>query len=996
MRKTSSNRISRLTRWGLLAATAFSLAAVSQATAAGIPTLETKDKLKGYSGQLRNGSMFTADAAGHTGKAGDTAIDFGRGTGPVVIQDASFLNDTAKNDEMTFSIWVKKYDIADSSVFWANAAASGRGWQAHTPWSNNNIYFDTVGCCDGGTQRINGDVANLPDYQTFGGTTACWTNWHHFVFTKKAEVKRVWIDGVIFLEGANTAVLPQDFTSLYLGSDGTGASLMHGLIDDFSVYGTALEEADVQKLFTGTLPTALASTTKLTAYWDFNDVPAEGAFTSILPADKATAAAPNLIQIVHLDGTIAWDASKVSLKVDGTDVAVTFVKDGKKATVSYVPTPLFETQSKHTAAFTYPTATGTSSFDWTFTVGGYTKDKVASRIGILAGTASFTPGGGGFSGKPGDYGMDLKSNAGGYVSVPSGAFLNDATKNDEMSFSFWMKKYGIPSDSVFWAYSPSSNNGERGWQAHVPWGDSTIYFDTAGCCDAATQRMNANINTFADYTGDAGWWTNWHHFVFSKKADVKQIWIDGKIFYEASNTGLLPTDFYRLQIGADASIVDDFAIWSKQLVEADINKLFTGTVPTTLPAANGLMAYWDFNDIPVDGLFTSFTPADGNTTAPRNLVQVQHSDGSTPWDLTKVSLSIDGKLASTATVTRNVNLVTVKYVPSPDFAMMSTHTASLTYPIAAGGTKTIQWSFTVGMYTKDKMHNYVGALNGVAKFTADGGGKSGVPGDYAIDFTSAGAGQSVYIDDANFLNIAGTNDSFTIVAWQKLYNVVSSALFWGVSPISNGSTRGIGTHAPWSGGTLYFDTAGCCTAGSQRLNAAISTFPDYSGNDTWWTNWHHIAFVKNLGTKEIWIDGVLFVQGDGTANPLPTDFTVAYWGYDPPDNASMHGLLDEAAVYATALDESNIQKLFKGTSPKDLASSTQILAYWDFNDAYKPVTAVTLSYAKSGTTLTITYTGKLQASDSVNGTWTDVAGAASPFAVTIPAAGNKFYRAASQ
>jgi len=57
-------------------------------------------------------------------------------------------------------------------------------------------------------------------------------------------------------------------------------------------------------------------------------------------------------------------------------------------------------------------------------------------------------------------------------------------------------------------------------------------------------------------------------------------------------------------------------------------------------------------------------------------------------------------------------------------------------------------------------------------------------------------------------------------------------------------------------------------------------------------------------------------------------------------------------------------------------------------------TAPTLGAIRSATGLTITFTGKLQSAPAVTGPWTDVAGAASPFAVTTADKANAFYRAA--
>ncbi len=322
--------IHRILHIGLLAAVAAYFAA--GVTQAQVPVLSTKDKVASRVGVFRGGSTFTPDGLGHTGQAGDRSVDFGMGTGPVYVQDATFLNPLAQNDEMTVALWVYKYDTADGSGFWMNSPSSSegtRGFQAHIPWSNNNVYFDSAGCC-AAPQRINADVSNWTEW------SGDWLTWHFFVFVKKGVDKQIWIDGQLFLDqetanpGVAAAKLPTDFTDLYIGSDGTGAGLFHALVDDFSIYGTALSEATIAQLYSGTLPTALPAGDKLTAYWDFNDVPLEGIFLSISPAPDATGAAPNLIRIVHVDGVVPWTADNVTLKVDGVTVTPSSSRTGSK------------------------------------------------------------------------------------------------------------------------------------------------------------------------------------------------------------------------------------------------------------------------------------------------------------------------------------------------------------------------------------------------------------------------------------------------------------------------------------------------------------------------------------------------------------------------------------------------------------------------------------------------------------------------------------------
>jgi hypothetical protein len=993
-------------RWLGTAAAAIALATpITHVKAADpLPLPQAKDKVQSRVGVLRGGSLFTPDAGGHTGKAGDYAVDFGMGTGPVYVQEAAFLNDATKNDEMSFLFWIKKYDIANNSAFWAYSPSSsqgGRGWQAHVPWSNNNIYFDTAGCCDGATQRINAPIADFPGY----GDIDWWTNnWHFFVFSKKAEVKQVWIDGILFLEGTSTAPLPTDMTELYIGAQTDGVSLIHGLIDDFAVFGAALSEATIGQLFSGTLPSALPASDKLMAYWDFNDYPAEGQFISVSPAPNAMAAAPNLVQVVHIDGATPWDQSNVTLKVDDVPAAPTFTRDGKKVTLKYVPSSLLAMQSKHKVALTFPGAGGASqTVEWQFTVAPYTRDVTAARVGVFVGGSAYTGDAGGHTGKSGDYAVDFGRGT-GPVYVPDGTFLNNATVNDEMTFAFWTKKYDIANSSAFWAVSPSSSSNRRGFQAHVPWSNNNIYFDTAGCCDGTTQRINAPITDFPNYT-DLTWWTDqWHFFVFSKKAEVKQIWIDGVLFLEGSSTAPLPTDMIELLIGSETmtgnlvhGLMDDFAVFGAALSEAAIGQLFAGTLPTALPASDKLMAYWNFNDLPAEGLFLSFTPTPDSTNAVPNLVKVVHLQGISFWDLNKVSLKVDNAPV-TASAVRNGSLVTVSYVPSPIFAPKSAHTAALTYPLPGGDLASRSWQFTVGLYTKDVLHQYVGVLTGPAQYTADSGGQSGKPGDYGIDFGRNNAGQSVHILDATFLNVASTNDEMAVAAWQKLYQVTDSSLFWGISPTTGNGNRGFQVHTPWSNNNLYFDTAGCCDAILHRINAPITDFPAYTGNVSWWQDWHHLVVQKKASTKEIWIDGALFLTGENS-NPLPTDFTEAWLGFDPPDNATLRGIIDDFAAFKTALIEADIVKLATGTRPTALPAQAGLLAYWDFNDAPLPVPP-RLIVTRSGGNVTITSEPQplpagfvLQTALSVLGPWTTQAGANTPITVPIGNEAAMFLRA---
>src|SRR5882762_6808539 len=86
------------------------------------------------------------------------------------------------------------------------------------------------------------------------------------------------------------------------------------------------------------------------------------------------------------------------------------------------------------------------------------------------------------------------------------------------------------------------------------------------------------------------------------------------------------------------------------------------------------------------------------------------------------------------------------------------------------------------MVTTDKLHGYPGIVNGPSVFSSGTGSHSGQPGDYGIDFGTSGAGTSVHVTNATFLNIAATNDILTFSFWLRRYDIANSSVFWANSP----------------------------------------------------------------------------------------------------------------------------------------------------------------------------------------------------------------------
>ncbi len=973
----------------------------------------TADSVKGYNGFLEGSAYFTADAGGHTGKAGDRAIDLDLvgAAGDIHVTSAGFLNQGSASNTLSFSVWAKLHHVAAGDLIYAGSPSSGGAGFEALLWSDDNIYFDTAGCCDTSAQRISGPISGLAAYTD----DSFWTNWHHYVFLYNKTDKQIWIDGALFLDSSSTDPLPVDFNSLFFGSSGSANNYEQAVVDDVAVFATAISSNSISMLTNGAAPSSLAGETLL-AYWNFN-TPSTGeplVSGASTPAPGSTGIWPTVgADLLILNRGNLVQTNSIKLALNGADVtsAASIKSTAAGAEVTFTSPALLAALSTNTLTLVFSdnaTPADVQTNTRTFVVQPYTyysRDSVKNYLGIFQGSTTFTPDAGGRTGKAGDRAIDLHMDGTGGVDVAgldSLSALNAAAGNDMLSVSFWMKLYSIQNCSAVWMNSPSAG---RDWNEHVPWSDDNIYFDTGGCCDGAAQRISQNISMLPTYVDD-GFWTNWHQYVFFKNLSDKQIWIDGVQFMDGSSTDPLTTDINELFIataGNDSiyGLMDDFAIFGDPLSTANIAALAAGTSPSALGDTN-LVMYWAFNDVG-PAFLASRIPAPNASgvafTGPTSKITVTTIDGSTSVKTNTISLTFNGvNVTAQAAISAAGGVTSIGYAPAP-LPSGSSNTVTLVFSDSGtpANVTSNTWSYTTELYSgssKDTLHGYLGWFQPTGGFTTNGGGHTGQPGDYAYD--SSVKGGPFHIEDATFLYPAETNDTLSFSFWIKKYDIAAASAVWVDSPSSSGGERGFSITVPWSDDTLYYDTSGCCDANAQRISAPISNLGAYTDDSFWTNNWHHFAVLYNKGDKQIWIDGVQFLDGSST-NALALDFTDMWLGRDVGDNDNMHGLMDDFAAFSTSLSTSNIVLLSKGTLPTALTGET-LLAYWNFNDASAvgPVLKLTGIQAAGGN-LTISWTGAGTLQESTllgpNAVWSDLAGVTNSPA-TVPIGGNKtlFFR----
>ncbi|MEZ5302412.1 MAG: chitobiase/beta-hexosaminidase C-terminal domain-containing protein [Verrucomicrobiales bacterium] len=264
----------------------------------------------GNGGLIRN-ATYTADGGGRTGNAGDRALDF-PGNGSVDLATAALgaFDAIERANGITLTLWCygAPQQPAANYIFMARPeiGSSFRALDAHLPWSDSTIYFDSGGCCDLGLHRI---FINDPDPQNWRGA------WNHYAFVKDGDLKQIWQNGVLLTDGENSAPLTV-FREFYLGAENAAGTVGYrGTIDDFAMFDGALDAAAIEAIAAGASPLGARSAA---AYFDTDLGAMRGANASAFvripfAIDDPSAHALLSLRMQYSDGFAAY--------LNGTEVA---------------------------------------------------------------------------------------------------------------------------------------------------------------------------------------------------------------------------------------------------------------------------------------------------------------------------------------------------------------------------------------------------------------------------------------------------------------------------------------------------------------------------------------------------------------------------------------------------------------------------------------------------------------------------------------------------
>jgi hypothetical protein len=436
----------------------------------------------------------------------------------------------------------------------------------------------------------------------------------------------------------------------------------------------------------------------------------------------------------------------------------------------------------------------------------------------------------------------------------------------------------------------------------------------------------------------------WHHVVIMQDGSqaTSAIYVDGVLAATGASADVNGSG--PLCLGGAASVseffdglIDDVRLYRRGLTEEELLQLDNAPASTTNLPLQILTQPKDVRTIP--GQPVAFTVA-----ANQFSLTCQWRKGATPMGAPVAAVLGQGGVSASFTI---------------DSATLADH--DTTYQAVLTGPGGSVTSLVARLTVKEPIDGLLAhyAFDDAANLGADTalGLNPGTPSGGA-SFSQAsrvgsgalqvdGVDGHIAVAEAPYLRFADTS-SYTVSVW---FQARSNAAWGGI--VTQGRTE-----APWYG--IWRDPDG-----PRIFSGSAETWPPVEpillDGD-----WHHAAIVQD-GSVQTY---ALYVDGVDQQVPFTLPATTGggdLWIGGADNGEYFKGLIDEVRIYNRALSPAEIMTLVNVASPP----------------------AISVNRGSNG--ITITYTGTLQASASLNGTWTNVVEAMSPLAIPTPQ-GMGFYR----
>jgi hypothetical protein len=205
----------------------------------------------------------------------------------------------------------------------------------------------------------------------------------------------------------------------------------------------------------------------------------------------------------------------------------------------------------------------------------------------------------------------IEPNNNGFINVPMNNSL--AAIDTFITVSFWAYGNSAVQPSNGSCFEALDASGNRVLNSHTPWSDSNVYWD-AGFSGTSYDRINKAATT-SEIEGQ------WNHWSFVKNAATgsMKIYLNGNLWHSGTAKTKLMNNIAQFKIGRGvpnnsdtySGKMDDFAVFNKELNQAEIQTIMYQHIDNTSALYNHLCVYYHFNE--GNGLATDEAP--GNHTA---------------------------------------------------------------------------------------------------------------------------------------------------------------------------------------------------------------------------------------------------------------------------------------------------------------------------------------------------------------------------------------------
>ncbi|MEP4077173.1 LamG-like jellyroll fold domain-containing protein [Haloferula sp.] len=459
---------------------------------------------------------------------------------------SAIFDDIETEITVSFMSYGGSLQPAQNSAIYAQNGSGQRILNVHLPFDNSNVYWDAGGT--GGYDRVN----KLAASSQFKG------QWNYWTFVKNVHdgEMKVYCNGKLFQAEQSKSQLMSDVVTATIGARLTGSSY-DGLLDEVRIYDAALTENEVKALYENLALNAAPEAAPLAV-----SVRRDSSVATTLTATDAEGDA-----ISYTVATLPTSGSLSGVEPDltytpnpgftGTDSFTFYAEDGQAAGATATVT-IQVLDGDLIAHWAMNEFEGTQLSDSSGNNHHATLISATRVAGVEQGALSFN----GVS--------DL-------ATLPVSAFNQIS---DQVSISLWVwGDANQPADDTL--FRAVDTNGDRVLNAHLPWGNSQVYWDAGQ--GSGYDRVN-KVAAASQFMGD------WNHWVFSKDVSngIMRIFHNGTLWLEEDGKTRSLLGITEAVLGGSitgdnyAGIIDEVMLFDHALLDTEVSSLqstYTGVPP---------------------------------------------------------------------------------------------------------------------------------------------------------------------------------------------------------------------------------------------------------------------------------------------------------------------------------------------------------------------------------------------------------------------------------